>query len=247
MALTDEYRKQFAWRDWSSALGLCPIEEGQRILDLGCGPGDLALELTKRGASVVGVDGNSELIAAAQERCPQGKFEKQDLNSLSLSPESFDGLWCSFTAAYFTDFRKTFGEWRRFLKKNAWVCIIEIDDLLGHAPLSEASSKFVNEFYNKALISGWYDFNAGRKIGGFLQEAGFRVISTDLGDRELSFNGPADPAVSQAWADRLNRMGGLKSHLGDRFTAFREEFLQCLSSEKHRSRCRVICHVAVAT
>jgi SAM-dependent methyltransferase len=42
MGLADEYRRQFEWRDWQDALGALPALEAQLVLDLGCGPGDLA-------------------------------------------------------------------------------------------------------------------------------------------------------------------------------------------------------------
>ncbi len=42
--------------------------EGQSVLDIGCGDGDLALELWRRGAQVVGVDASERMIGAARER-----------------------------------------------------------------------------------------------------------------------------------------------------------------------------------
>ena len=243
MTLVDEYRKQYAWRDWAKALSLCPVSSGQRVLDLGCGPGDIAAEFFNRGAIVTGIDGNSELLAAAKERCPQCTFEKQDLNVLNLSPETFDGLWCCFTAAYFTDFETTFAGWLPFLKKNALVCVIEIDDLLGHEPLSENTRRNIQEFYKDALDGGRYDFRAGQRIQGILKKNGFQVVTVDLDDRELSFSGPAGPTVLQAWMDRLNRMGGLKAYFKDAFVPFTNEFIQSISSKNHRSLCKVVCCV----
>jgi ubiquinone/menaquinone biosynthesis C-methylase UbiE len=90
MSLVDEYKKQYAWRDWETALSKCPIFPGQKILDLGCGPGDLSLRLSELGAQVTGIDGNDELLEVARKRCPQAQFEKQDLSSLNLEPEYFD-------------------------------------------------------------------------------------------------------------------------------------------------------------
>jgi len=247
MSLEDEYRRQFAWRDWTKAISMCPISKGQRILDLGCGPGDLSAEFLGRGALVTGVDSNPDFIEAARERCPHGSFERQDLKSLSLTPESYDGLWCSFTAAYFTDFGKTFSSWLPFLKRNAWVCITDIDDLLGHDPMSERTRKLLQDFYEEALQVGRYDFKAGRKIQRVLEECGFRVSSTDLEDQELSFQGAASEEIRQAWGDRLKRMGGLKAYLKENFAPFRDEFIQCISSPNHRSRCRVISCVGART
>jgi len=243
MSLVDEYKKQYAWRDWTSAIRHCPASPGQRLLDLGCGPGDVAADLSHLGLLVTGIDKNAELLAAAKQLCPQCTFEQQDLRNLDLPRESFDGLWCSFTAAYFTDFRKTFSGWTRFLKKKAWVCIIDIDDLLGHEPLSVETRRMILEFYRDAVQARRYDFETGRKIGGILEELGFSVTTIDLNDKELAFTGPASPEVKQAWEDRFDRMDRLQSFLGERFTSFKEEFLQSISSYNHVSRCRVVCCV----
>src|SRR5690348_3688593 len=127
MSLIEEYRNQFPWRDWSRALGLCPIKPGQEVLDIGCGVGDLSALLAAHGVGVTGIDHNPELLAAARKRAPSVRFEQQDLSKLML-PTVFDGIWCSFTAAYFVDFPATFARWCRFLKRTAWVCLIDIDD-----------------------------------------------------------------------------------------------------------------------
>ncbi len=41
---------------------------GRRVLDVGCGDGDLALALCRRGAIVAGIDASGEMIAAARAR-----------------------------------------------------------------------------------------------------------------------------------------------------------------------------------
>jgi ubiquinone/menaquinone biosynthesis C-methylase UbiE len=246
MTLVDEYRRQFAWRDWNTALSICPTLPGQQILDLGCGSGDITAQLFRRGCLVTGIDGNPDL-SAAKEKSPGCTFKEQDLGSLSLTPQSFDGLWSSFTAAYFTHFKATFSNWLKFLKKDAWVCITDIDDLSGHLPLSPKTQARIQDFYQDAIDAGRYDFQAGRKIQNTLEENGFKVIKTVLKDQELSFDGPVDPLVVQAWSDRLDRMGGLKSFLKEDFSSFRKEFLQSLLSENHRSVCKVICCVGTRT
>jgi len=243
MALADEYKKQYDWREWDKALSQCPIVPGQQVLDLGCGPGDLSAALSARGALVTGVDGNAELLAVARERCPQGVFEKQDLGSLDLEAGKYDGLWCSFTAAYFADFDTVFSKWKTFLKPKAWICIIDIDDLFGHEPLSAKTHDTLDKFYEEFLQKKHYDFRAGGKIKRVLEKNGFTVTSLLLKDKELSFAGPADPDVVRAWDDRLNRMGGLKSFFGAGFTAFREEFMRCITSAEHQSLCKVVCCV----
>lgn len=57
---------------------------GMRALDAGCGPGDLAVELARRGADVVGVDLSASLLDVARLRTPADlaeriRFERGDM------------------------------------------------------------------------------------------------------------------------------------------------------------------------
>lgn len=67
MSLSEQYQRQFLWREWDRILSLCPIEKDQKILDLGCSIGDISNEIAKRGGFVTGVDSNVELLKIAQE------------------------------------------------------------------------------------------------------------------------------------------------------------------------------------
>ena len=198
MSLLDEYRKQFAWRDWEKALSKCPMFPGQRVLDLGCGPGGISAELSARGARVTGIDSDNELLAAARRRCPGGSFENQDLKKLQSPLGSFDGLWSSFTVAYLIDFEPVLSRWLRFLGRHSWICIVEADDLLGHEPLSSEMRALTDTFYENVLNGKRYDFKAGRKIRPILERAGFEVEEFELGDQELSFEGAAQPEILEA-------------------------------------------------
>lgn len=242
MSLTAEYKRQFAWRDWRSALDRIPIQNGQKILDLGCGTGDISRELALRGARVVSIDASQELLDVAQKNCPQNcTFIRQDLRSIQLEPEKYDGLWCSFVAAYFTDLSKVFVNWAKLLKSKSWVCVTDIDDLLGHEPLDSHYKSKINDFYNDALLKGSYDFCVGRKLENILEKSGFSVTSFYLEDKELSFNGPASSEILQAWSNRFKRMEGLKLFLGPVFQNYKTEFLKTIAHSNHRSNCKVIC------
>jgi ubiquinone/menaquinone biosynthesis C-methylase UbiE len=243
VSLADEYLNQFKWRDWQRALSLCPIRPGRHVLDMGCGVGDVTAALAARGASVLGIDSNADLVASARERHPDCSFDQQDLNRLDLSSSSFDGIWCSFAAAYFVNFEQTFASWCDLLKPTAWVCLIEIDDLFNHEPLSQSTHRALERFYENAVTHGRYDFRAGSKLRTPLESNGFRVQRVDLADKELAFAGPASPDVIGAWRFRLNRMGSLRSFFGSRYRAFESEFLACLADNDHRSLCTVTCCV----
>lgn len=61
-----------------------------RILDAGCGPGRTAAVLHERGHTVVGVDVDDKLIAAAREDHPGPEWVVGDLSEFDLGGEAFD-------------------------------------------------------------------------------------------------------------------------------------------------------------
>lgn len=61
-----------------------------RILDAGCGPGRHSGELVARGHTVVGVDVDPVLIAAAEQDHPGPTYVVADLAELELDEEPFD-------------------------------------------------------------------------------------------------------------------------------------------------------------
>jgi hypothetical protein len=85
----------------------------------------------------------------------------------------------------------------------------------------------------------------GHKLRDHLERSGFQVSSVlTVVDQELSFDGPAQPEVVEAWRKRLDRMTLLRSFCGEDFENVREEFLCCLSRADHRSLAKVYCCIA---
>jgi SAM-dependent methyltransferase len=65
-----------------------------RVLDAGCGPGRVGTFLAAAGHTVVGVDGDPVLIAAAEADHPGPRWIVGDLAELDLG-EQFDGIVCA--------------------------------------------------------------------------------------------------------------------------------------------------------
>jgi SAM-dependent methyltransferase len=163
-------------------------------------------------------------------------------------PDSVDGLWCGFAAAFFPDLSTTLALWARKLKPGGWAAITEIDDLFGHEPLSVKSKALLTSYADEARSAGRYDFFMGRRLREHLSRAGFHVTrEMSLADAELSFKGPASAEVVEAWRARLNRMRLLHDHCGAHFDVLKAEFLDCLHRPDHRCSARVVCCLAVKT
>lgn len=241
MILSDYYRRQLAWRDWPRVFAALPSVRGRTVLDLGCGVGDLAAEFVRRGARVIGVDLSEELLAAARRRGLAGaEFRKADLRQPLEVEVEVEGLWGGFVAAYFPDLPAALSRWAAHLRPGGWVALVEIDDFFGHEPLAERTRELFDGYAREALAAGRYDFHMGRKLRGHLEPAGFRVTKElTLADWELSFDGPADPEVVDAWRARLEGMKLLRNFCGPDFETLRDDFLGCLALADHRSRATV--------
>jgi ubiquinone/menaquinone biosynthesis C-methylase UbiE len=246
MSLSSQYKRQFGWRDWSSAFKELPPLHGQTVIDLGCGVGDLAAEFVASGARVIGCDMNEEFLREARSRqLSSAEFRMVDMRSLPDLGVMADGLWCSFTAAYFTDLPTALLEWARNLKSRGWIALTEIDDLFGHEPLSERTKSLLSAYAEEGFAAGRYDFHMGRKLRDYLEKAAFTVSkSLILEDQELSFSGPASPEVLDAWRARFNRMKLLRDFCGPRIDQVQEEFLGCLMRADHTSTAKVYCCIA---
>ncbi|HET6320253.1 MAG TPA: methyltransferase domain-containing protein [Chloroflexota bacterium] len=74
------------------------FEQGQHVLELGCGTGEDALWLASRGVRVLATDVSEGMLAQARLKAganPLVEFERQDANSLSVSG-TFDGAVADF-------------------------------------------------------------------------------------------------------------------------------------------------------
>lgn len=76
------------------------LPRGARVLDAGCGPGRLGGYLHRVGHTVVGVDVDPVLIAAAEQDYPGprwlvGDLSQLDLTALTPPQEPFDAIVCA--------------------------------------------------------------------------------------------------------------------------------------------------------
>lgn len=73
--------------------------KGPAVLDVGCGSGDLAIALARRGHDVTGVDVSAVAIEAARGKAAAAgltiHFEVQDATRLSLTAAPFDSVFDS--------------------------------------------------------------------------------------------------------------------------------------------------------
>jgi SAM-dependent methyltransferase len=71
------------------------------VLDAGCGTGRVAIELSRRGVSAVGVDRDASMLAVARQRAPEVEWLEHDLTDFDLG-RAFDVVVMAGNVPIFT-------------------------------------------------------------------------------------------------------------------------------------------------
>jgi arsenite methyltransferase len=108
------------------------LSSGERILDIGCGPGYLCesmAELVGRHGAVVGIDIWTDLIAFCerQKPCSRLSFAVGDATKIDQADGSFDVVVCTQVAGYVPDVDRVLSEAFRVLKPGGRTIFVATD------------------------------------------------------------------------------------------------------------------------
>jgi 2-polyprenyl-6-hydroxyphenyl methylase/3-demethylubiquinone-9 3-methyltransferase len=93
------------------------VSAGERVLDVGCGEGRFAAELTRAGAAVVGIDVAEEALRRAGELDPGLELLLVDgEGAWPLADASFDVVWAGEVIEHVADTASWLSEVRRVLR-----------------------------------------------------------------------------------------------------------------------------------
>lgn len=91
---TDLYQgsHSFVWQLGQGVVDWLDPQPGERILDLGCGSGQLTQAIADRGAIVIGIDGDAAMVTAAQQQFPDLTFQVADARYFTVA-SPVDGVF----------------------------------------------------------------------------------------------------------------------------------------------------------
>lgn len=109
------------------------LEPGMSVLDVGCGPGTLTMEIARRvdPAAVVGMDANPEMISAAEAASPPGTipnliFYTGDIRDSDWQGE-FDVVNAARTLQWIPDPAVALGRMARAAVSGGLVVVLDVD------------------------------------------------------------------------------------------------------------------------
>lgn len=148
--------------------------QGERFLDLGCGPGvrDATLA-TDVGFRYVGVDLSSEMLKLAQGLVLQGEFVEMDVTNLSFGNDEFLAVWASgiFLHLKRDDLRFALSEMRRVMRPDGLGFIAMRKRLSG-----QNQEVMRTETKGGVTVSRQFSFFSEEEFTEMLHNAGFGLL-----------------------------------------------------------------------
>jgi SAM-dependent methyltransferase len=138
---------------------LAGVTAGQRVLDVGCGPGALTGELVKRLGedAVSAIDPSEPFIATARERYPRVDVRMASAEALPFPDQSFDASLAQLVVHFMTDPAAGLGEMARVTRRQGVVAACVWDHAGDRGPLSpfwKAARQLDHEVDDESNLAG---------------------------------------------------------------------------------------------
>jgi SAM-dependent methyltransferase len=135
------------------------VAAGQRVLDVGCGPGALTAELVRRlgPAAVSAVDPSEPFVAAVEERHPGVVVRRAAAEELPFEDQTFDVAFAQLVVHFMADPVGGLREMARVTRKHGTVAACVWDHGGGYGPLSlfwEAAHELDPDVEDESQLAG---------------------------------------------------------------------------------------------
>lgn len=205
---TDAVLRVHRWRTVAnSAAYLRPhLRPGIALLDVGCGPGSLTVDLARELAPgrIVGIDSSPDVVAEARATASEAGVDVDlrtgDVYDLDLPDDSFDVVHAHQLLQHLTDPVAALVEMRRVCRPGGVVAVREVD--FGTAAAHpDVVSDWLDVYASAARALGGEPY-AGRHLPSWARAAGFDDITCTAS--AWCFATPEDRAWwGGSWAERV--------------------------------------------
>jgi trans-aconitate methyltransferase len=167
---------------------------GERILDLGCGTGELTARIAEAGAAAIGLDADEAMVARARARFPGLRFVHADAEAFALPDGPLDAVfsnaalhWMRRPAAVLAAVAAALRPGGRFVAEMGGAGNVAALEGALHAARAEAGLR--------SVPSPWF-FPSIAAYARLLEEAGLEPRAMALFDRPTRLEGRGAEAVA---------------------------------------------------
>jgi SAM-dependent methyltransferase len=135
------------------------VAPGQRVLDVGCGPGAFVAELVERvgASSVTAVEPSPTFVAAVRSRFPGVDVRAASAEDLPFGDDTFDLACAQLVVHFMDDPSRGVAEMARVARPGGSVATCVWDFVGGRAPVSpfwEAAATVLGEIEDESALAG---------------------------------------------------------------------------------------------
>src|SRR5215831_13916990 len=159
------------------------LMEGERVLDIGSGPGLLAHDMAAsvgRNGCVCGIDISEDMLAMSRKRCanqPWTAFQRADATHLPYPDDAFDAAVSTQVYEYIADVPAALAELYRVIRPGGRVLILDTDygSLVIHSENALRMGRVLTA-WNEHFIHG----GLPRVLSRQLHDVGFTIRQRDV-------------------------------------------------------------------
>jgi len=177
--------RSHSWRTAENSAGylLGELRPGMSLLDVGCGPGTITLDLAERVAPgrVVGLDSAADIVDRAEQlRHGRGignaSFCVGDVYRLVIADSSFDVVHAHQVLQHLREPVAALEEMRRVLRSDGLLAVRDSDYAAKFwVPRDERLDRWM-ELYHQVTRANGAEADAGRFLPGWVRSAGFSQL-----------------------------------------------------------------------
>jgi ubiquinone/menaquinone biosynthesis C-methylase UbiE len=162
-------------------------QAGQKVLDVGCGPGTDTIPLARwvgTSGQVIGIDYDADMIAEAEKRALEAEVgawvihKHADAIALPFGSDYFDACRCERTFQHLHDPVKTLSEMARVTKSGGWIVVLDADwgSLSIDTSEIETERRYVR-FFTEHMANNGY---SGRQLYRLFKQQGLVDVSVQM-------------------------------------------------------------------
>src|SRR5581483_6687600 len=177
----------FVWRLGASLIELLQPQAGERILDLGCGTGQLTAQIAQSGAAVLGIDNSPAMIAQARANHPKLRFDLGDARTFHFDAP-FAAVFSNAALHWIKEPEAVIGCVARALQPGGRF-VAEFGGKDNVRSVAAALEHALEKLACGPFVLPWY-FPSVAEYAALLEKAGIDVTFATLFDRPTRLEGP---------------------------------------------------------
>ena len=184
------------------------LRAGQRLLDVGCGPGTVTSGLARAVAPglTTGLDAAADVLVTAREHAVELgsdnlEFVEGDVYALDYADASFDVVYANQLLQHLADPVAALQEMRRVLRPGGLLGVRDADYATMHPAPKFAEYERWDALYHAVAYVNNAEPDAGRYLSGWVRAAGFDEV--ELQPNVQLLEGDEARIWGEAWSQRI--------------------------------------------